>query len=129
MERLVIIQTGEDRPLDLIKEYKPWKGFATGFSICVPLVILMIIQVIAGIVNPGTIKAGAIASLLYMVVFGIFKNDLETAFTPQSVYLSLIALPVFMLITGISYVMGAKKIERQYQMIEEKKRQIYGDKN
>ena len=38
LERREIIRTGEDRPLKLHEEYKPWKGFFFGFIACVPVV-------------------------------------------------------------------------------------------
>ena len=44
-------------------------------------------------------------------------------------YGALIALPIIMLSTGIAYILGAKKIKRQYEMIAEKQRSIYGDEN
>ena len=46
LERVQIVKTGEDRPLKLIEEYKPWKGFVIGGVACAPLVILLLIHTI-----------------------------------------------------------------------------------
>ena len=42
-------------------------------------------------------------------------------------YISLVALPVIVAAMGVSYYLGAKKIERQYQRIRENQRRIYGE--
>ena len=128
LERVRIIQTGEDRPLNLIKEYKPWKGFLIGLSACIPLIVCMIIHTFLIIADPTKVGAGAIGGYLYMVFFSFILPDLTITLTAGQYYLALIAVPIFMLFTGIPYIFGARKVQAQYEIIERKQREIYGDR-
>nr|MBO4517864.1 hypothetical protein [Clostridia bacterium] len=133
LERREIIRTGEDRPLKLHEEYKPWKGFAFGFISCVPILVLLALHTIVYNATGSYAGLGAIAGVIGLMFFVFFRLDAasstaETAVVPWYTYYgALIALPVIMLITGIAYILGAKKIMRQQEMIKEKQRQIYGD--
>ena len=133
VERLNIIRTGEDRPLNLAREYKPWKGFVIGATICIPLVILLLAQLICYMVNPvdPAILPGAIASCLYIVVFSFFRPS-ATAYEGAQTLLyfwNLISIPVYMLMYGIPYLIGAKKQNRIYSIIEEKRNLLHGEDN
>ena len=132
LERREIIRTGEDRPLKLHEEYKPWKGFVFGFVACVPLIALLIVHVIVHFAGGGNV-VGGIAGIVYFMFFAFFRLD-ATAATEEAAVISwyayfgtLIALPVIMIVTGVAYILGAKKIQRQQNMIKEKQRQIYGE--
>ncbi|MBQ7348903.1 MAG: hypothetical protein IJW47_02800 [Clostridia bacterium] len=128
LERMQIIRTGEDRPLKLKEEYKTWKGFAIGLITCAPMVILLIVHTILISVNPAWTGAGAIVNFVYLVFNAFIHLNLETTvYAPWQFYFNLIALIIIPLITGISYMLGAKKIELQQEKIREKQRQIYGD--
>ena len=50
------------------------------------------------------------------------------AATPWMYMYSLFAIPVILLCIGVSYILGARKIQRQQDAIKEKQRSIYGDK-
>lgn len=135
LERREIIRTGEDRPLKLHEEYKPWKGFMFGFTACVPLLMLLIIHTIVYLAS-GKVGVGAIAGIAYLIFFVFFLvgtplsagEAASGATLPwYSFYGALIALPLIMLTMGIAYILGAKKAMRQQEMINEKNRQIYGD--
>ena len=137
LERILIIKTGENRPLKVHEEYKPWKGFMFGFVACVPLIVLLILHTVLYLSTGSYRGFGAMAGLIYFMVFVFFtfgspssagEAATGNALPWYSFYGALIALPVIMLITGISYMLGAKKIMRQYESIQEKQRQIYGDK-
>lgn len=136
LERREIIRTGEDRPLKIHEEYKPWKGFMFGFISCVPLIVLLIIHTIVYFATGGYKGIGAIAGLIYLMGFVFFRLNAvgsaegEAAFIMPEWYLyygALITLPIIMLITGTAYILGARKIRRQQEIIREKQRQIYGD--
>lgn len=133
LERREIIRTGEDRPLKLHEEYKPWKGFAFGFISCVPILVLLALHTIVYNATGSYAGLGAIAGVIGLMFFVFFRLDAvsstaETAVVPWYTYYgALIALPVLMLTMGIAYIMGAKKIMRQQEIIREKQRQIYGD--
>ena len=137
LERIEIIRTGENRPLKIHEEYKPWKGFAIGFTVCVPLIVLLGLHTIVYLSTGSYRGLGAIAGLMYFMFFVFFtfgatasagEAATGAALPWYSFYGALIALPVIMLITGISYILGAKKIMLQQEMIKEKQRSIYGDK-
>ena len=136
LERREIIRTGEDRPLKIHEEYKPWKGFVFGFIACFPTVLLLVLHTIVYLATGSYMGLGAIAGILSLMFFIFFRlgvsfSSAETAGAAISWYTyygALVALPVIMLTTGISYMLGAKKIRRQQEMIREKQRQIYGDK-
>ena len=136
MERREIIRTGEDRPLKLHEEYKPWKGFMFGFVSCVPLIILLIIHTIVYLATGSAVGVGAVAGIMYLMVYVFFLigtpvsgGDVATsaALSWYSFYGALAVIPVIMFTTGIGYILGARKIRRQQEMIKEKKRQIYGE--
>ncbi len=134
VERLNIIRTGEDRPLNVVKEYKPWKGFVSGLMVCIPLFILMIIHTIYLLTNPSspTPWAGAVSSFIYSVVFSFFNPNLEVYKTCAQLsryYYCLIAIPVFALLVGVPYMLGAKKQLLLYKSVEDKHKAIYGDKD
>lgn len=137
LERIQIIRTGENRPLKVHEEYKPWKGFIFGFTACVPLIILLALHTVLYLSADGYRGLGAIAGLIYLMffVFFTFSSSFAASETATNAvmpwyafYGALIALPVLMLITGIAYILGAKKIVYQHEKIKEKQRSIYGDK-
>ena len=126
IERREIIRTGEDRPLKLKEEYKVWKGFMSGAIACVPLVILTILHAILYFTaGPQYNGAGAIASFIYMMFSGFIKISSELQ--QWHYYFNLIAIPFLTAMTGIPYILGAKKIQLQQDRIKAKQRQIYGD--
>lgn len=133
LERREIIRTGEDRPLKLHEEYKPWKGFMFGFIACVPILLFLILHTIVYNATGSYAGLGAIAGIIGLMFFIFFRLDVSNTATETTVipwytyYGVLIALPILMLTMGIAYIMGAKKIMRQQEAIKEKQRQIYGD--
>ena len=138
LERREIVKTGENRPLKLHEEYKAWKGFMFGFIACVPLIVLLALHTIVYFATGSYMGLGAIAGIIYLMFFVFFRlnstvsgteGEAVSSISWYTYYGALIALPVIMLITGISYILGAKKIKRQYEMIAEKQRSIYGDEN
>lgn len=127
LERWNIIRTGEDRPLKLKEEFKMWKGFAPGLITCVPLVILVLVHAIIHLAGGESMAAAGISNILYLT-FGGFAHVIDAdGGASLAVYLNLVALVIIPLTTGLSYYLGGRKIELQQEMIEEKKRQIYGD--
>ncbi len=137
LERREIIRTGEDRPLRIHEEYKPWKGFMFGFVSCVPLLVLLVIHTIVYFAT-GKVGVGGIAGIGYFMFYVFFligmpisAGEAATGATLPwySFYGTLIALPLVMITMGIAYILGAKKMIRQQEIIKEKNRQIYGEDN
>ena len=128
LEREFIVKTGEDRPIDRNREYKPWKGFLIGAVACIPLVLIMIVHTIVILfVNPELSAVGGIASFVYMAFFGFFWLDTSVAIPVTMYYLNLIYVPIMLGLVGVPYMLGARKIELQQEMIKAKHHQIYGD--
>lgn len=123
-----IIETGADLPLNLTKEYAPWKGFAFGGIISIPLVILLIIHTVFVLSGSNEMGAGAIAAFLYMVVFAFARIDLSVEIVTYDYYVMLIFIPLVVIVSGLSYIRGARKLERQQKRIKETQQEIYGGK-
>lgn len=127
LERKQIILTGELRPLKLDEEYKPYKGALIGATACAPLIILLLLHTVLGLCGVGN-GAGIIASLVYLCFFAFFRASGSVAqATFGTYYITLIAVPVIVAAMGISYFLGARKIELQYKKIKENQRRIYGE--
>lgn len=126
--RKVIIETGEDLPLNLQEEYKPWKGFVIGLVACIPSVLLILIHVILNLVNPVPHYGFGVASgVLSTVVFSFFM--VSSAVKTWTYYLFvLLIIPVVCGSYGGFYVMGAKKAQKQYDKVAQIQRTIHGDK-
>lgn len=128
LERLQIIRTGENRPIKTREEYKPWKGFVSGIITCVPLIVLLIIHTILtlslGDVYNG---AGVVAGFIYMMFFVFTRVNSTALVTVGTYYWLLFAIPVILAFTGIPYILGARKVQRQQDAIKAKQRQIYGE--
>lgn len=130
LERREIIRTGEDRPLRLKEEYKAWKGFLQGFISCVPLIVMLIIHTILILtVGEEANGVGAVSSFIYMMFTAFIKVDETVPFAQWNYYFPLIAVPILSCLTGFSYILGAKKIERQQQKIKQTHRLLHGDDN
>lgn len=131
-ERRHIIKTGEDRPLRLAEEYKWWKGFLMGAIACAPMLILMLVHTVLILINPALNGAGVIACTFYMAFFSfmVLRNGNSTdlkPLEPTKFYFNLISLPIVMLICGFGYMMGARKIQRQQEVIRARHREIHGE--
>ena len=130
LERREIIRTGDDRPLRLKEEYKAWKGFLQGFIACVPLIVMLIIHtILISTVGESANIFGAISSFLYMMFTAFIKVDETLPFAQWHYYFPLIAVPILSCLTGFSYILGAKKIERQQEKIKQTHRMLHGDDN
>jgi hypothetical protein len=126
-ERRHIIETGDDRPLNLCAEYKPWKGFVIGIVACAPLLLLLIAHTIVILIDPEYLIIGGVSSFMYMSVFGFYFIDTSIKLTAASFYFSLVYVPFAVCTIGIPYYFGGKKIEAQQRAIEQKHREIYGE--
>ncbi len=124
-ERLQIIKTGEDRPLRTKEEYKAWKGFVFGLFACVPLIVLLIVNEILMAINPDFVGAGVVMNFMYMTFGAFIRLDSTATLTNIHNYFNLITVVIIPLLTGIPYMLGAKKIRKQQEMVMKKHRQIY----
>lgn len=132
VERKQMIKTGMDRPLKLHEEYKWWKGFLMGATACLPMVILMILHTVLILINPALVGFGVVASYVYMAIFIFFALKPSAAKNPSPIsagryYFNFLAIPIVMLVYGIGYNLGARKIMQQQYLIKQKHRDIYGE--
>ena len=141
-ERKIIIKTGENRPLDLIGEYKVWKGFLIGAVACIPVVLLLLIHTILISIDPTKTGVGTVVSFLYMCVFAFFRiNVIQTGWdsmdeslatnatiAPELYYVTLLMIPILILTIGIGYFLGAKREELKNRKLKERQR-IYSGVN
>lgn len=115
LNREHIIKTGKDMPLNLAEEYKPWKGFAMGAIICIPLIIFMGIQMLTYVPGSESNPGGAISAFLYMVVFSFFRVDSRVDILQTDYYYIFLAIPLLILTVGISYIVGAKIATKKHE--------------
>lgn len=126
MQRRHMIETGEPIAIKTGGEYRAWKGYFMGFAICIPLIICEIVHAIL-ISTTGSAGAGGVMSIMYMMFFAIYGAFLPQPIAPTSYFYLLYALPVMMVICGVPYFFGAKKVQAQYDSIKEKQRILYGE--
>lgn len=125
LERREMIRTGTVRPLKLKEEYKPWKGYFIGFIACVPLILCMLVHSIIMLAG-GTSRAfGVAGGFIYFVVFVFFNFSGKTLGMADYFY-ALAAVPLIILLAGVFYNLGARKIKLQQKRINEQRAQIYG---
>ena len=127
IERRNIIETGEDRHLNLIEEYKFYKGFLTALVVSLPLFVLLAFHSLAIPSSNGlTTTFGTIINVLYSMVFNFFRVSGENL-TVYTTYCTLLYVPAVMLAMGIPYILGAKNVEKQQQEIKKIHGEIYGE--
>lgn len=126
VERREMVRTGIVRPLKLKEEYKPWKGFFIGFLICVPLLVMLLIHTVILIAGGTSRVVGAIGGIVYFVFFVFFNFGTETL-SMSAYYGALVAVPFMVLLCGIAYCLGARKVQLQLRRINDRQRQIYGE--
>ena len=129
LNRKQIILTGDDIPLDKQNEYKHYKGFVIGLIICIPVIVLIGIHAILMATNSSNQDFGLVASYIYMMVYAFagLHVKVENLFNVVSPYWNLLAIPVIILVQGVFFYLGGRKIELQQEMIREKHRMIHGE--
>lgn len=125
IERKRILQTGELRPIKRAPEFRPWKGFFIGLIACAPLLLTMLIHALIYAFGGTNEMAGVVGVTIYMGFFmpyvmakyGAMLNE-NLLFTEY--FACLYAVPIIVLLYGFAYIVGAKKVEKQYAFIEER---------
>ena len=127
LDRNEMIKTGIPKKLRLREEYKHYKGFLIGLVTCIPLIILMAIHAFYYFSGSEYEGMGAIADMLYNMITSFYKLFV-TELTSVDYFFALVTIPVICLTTGIPYIIGGLRRERQQLRIEEQQRQLYGDR-
>lgn len=127
IERRNIIETGEDRHLNLTEEYKFYKGFLTALVVSLPLFVLLGFHTLAIPSSNGlTTTFGTITNVLYSMVFNFFRVSGKDL-TVYTTYWTLLYVPAVMLTMGIPYILGARNVEKQQEEIKKIHGEIYGE--
>ena len=125
IERKRILQTGELRPIKRSSEYRGWKGFFMGALVCSPLILTLLVHAIIYICG-GTYEMIAVVGItLFMgffmpyirIKYGSMMNE-NLVFTEY--FACLYVVPLIVLVYGIAYILGARKVEKKYRFIEER---------
>jgi len=127
LERRYMVEHGELRDIRPHEEYKPWKGFLFGIVTSAPLILCMLVHLILFFATGGTSnQAGAVAAIIYMLFYAPFESVLSV--TVGSHYFMLLYVVAYLaLVMGIPYILGAKKMQKTYDVIAEKQTIIYGE--
>ncbi len=132
LERKIIINTGEDRPLKRIQEFRIWKGFFIALISCFPMLLALFVHLILMLASGGAYYgAGSVSAVIYytfyhlahVVCFGIGSNAFVSGWFLFSV---LYCLPIICGQYGLMYILGAKKVKKTQDMINKTQEQIYG---
>lgn len=136
LERRHMVESGVPVELDVAPEYKPYKGFVIGLYACIPMLFGLLIHSVLGIATGGTANgAGIVTSAVYFTFYMIYgslvtKNaeGVVESMGFGEYYLILIGLVIMCVAIGVAYILGAKKAQMKYDLIERKQREIYGGK-
>lgn len=132
IERRNIIATGKDIPLKTAPEYKTWKGFIFGIVACVPMIVMLIIHAIVGTTGGGN-GVGSACSLVHYI-FYLPYYELRACLTADFIpsfgdYFGLLyAVALMAFLTFIGYYMGARKLQRAQNKVEDRKKEIESGK-
>ena len=122
-----IIETGEDIKIRRSEEYKTFKGFLFGALAYSPYLLLMIAHAIITAINPTNFIAGEIGATIYMMFYAPIGLAFEGALTAGVYYIALYGLVLVSVLSGVAYILGARKIFKQHERIESYNKSIYGE--
>ncbi len=123
--RREMIRTGNVVEIKTAKEYRWWKGFATGLLCLVPLFVCLVWHLIIRTPNENS-PASIIAQLIYVLFYRFLGSYQDSA--PSTIFYGLpIAIIGMELITGVPYILGAVKRRKQQEKIKELERELHGE--
>lgn len=123
IKRRVIMETGDYYDFDRVSEYGRYKGMYIGLFASAPLFILLLIQAILDLC--GSESSSVITAVGF--TYGAFFLPLRSLFSAEaSVYWSLYAAVINVLLTHIAYSAGAGKVKKQNDRIKRTNAAIYG---
>lgn len=123
--RREMLRTGKVVDINTSKEYRWWKGFATGLLCLVPLFVCLVWHLIVRTPDKNT-PASIVAQLIY-VLFYRFLGSYQDS-TPLTIFYGLpIAILGMEVITGVPYILGAYKRRKQQEKIKELERELHGE--
>ncbi len=126
IQRRRIVETGKVVEFDASNEYRPYKGFLAGLICCIPLVIMVILHLIV-----APIGAVSRVSIICEMAYGLFFSIFRTYMVADALGFFLISagiIVVFPLVTGIPYMIGARKRSLQQDNIRRLNDELHGVK-
>ncbi len=127
VQRRIIVETGEDRPLNLKEEYAPYKAVVLGLFPLIPLFLFMLIHFIVFIAGGEYLGMGSLAVFMYKCPYAFFEY-LGYKLTMENSFLTLLSVPVVFFPIFISYNLGARKTRIINEKIEEERKYLHGEK-
>lgn len=128
LARKEIVRTGRDLKLKVHEEYKVWKGFFLGFLSCVPLIVLWIVHlIIIAVTGESASVVGGFTMMLYVVVIFFFNLNVDQINSSSGFYYTALYLPYMVILSGIFYILGARKTWERREIANRKLQDIYGD--
>lgn len=127
LKRQRIVQTGQAIDIDAKGEYQSWKGFIISALMFIPMFLLLFIYAIILICGGADSTITGINSFVYMLFAAPIMPLVET-FQGAICFSILYGAVITSVVGGISYIFGARKIQRQYDLIKEKTKFLHGDK-
>lgn len=124
IKRRVIMQTGDYYNFDTVSEYGKYKGLYIGIYTAAPLIIMLLLHLIIGFFG---VRASAL-EVACAFTYGMFVFPVKIINANASIYWSVYAVIILVLIAWAGYGAGAIKMQRQYAKIQKTNEQIYGKK-
>lgn len=126
--RAEMVRTQRALPIKQHEEYKVWKGFFLGFLSCIPLIILWIVHLtIITATGKAASQVGGFTMLLYLVVIYFFNLDVNLISAATGFYYTALYLPYMVILTGVFYLIGARRTQRSREAAARKLKDIYGE--
>lgn len=127
LTRKRMITTGQVVEFDNVGEYAIYKGFLIGLFSNMPMLLLLLIHSIIFICGSSFITFGTISSVVYSIYTAPIISLTSNQFTMATHYITLYGAVLSTLISGVGYILGGRKLQLQYDRIEEKQKSIYGE--
>ncbi len=132
LDRIQIVKTGEDIPLDINKEYKPYKGFVMGAIGMIPAILLAIVHGIVLLATGGTFVGVGSALTICYSGFWIFITgvaDIKLLQNPSQAFIVLYCIPLTIIVSGVAYIIGGIRQRKIYEIARQTHDKIYGVEN
>ena len=120
-----IIETGEDIKIRRQEEYKAYKGFLFGALTYAPYLLIMVIHAIVSGVS-GSLVVGEIGATVYMMFYSLVGFAFQGSITAWVYYIAFYGMVIVSAVSGVGYLLGARKIFKQHEQIEKYNKSIYG---
>lgn len=112
------------------QEYRPYKGFLSGFYMALPVAILIIVAAatVGEVTAEDEIGASSIAQAILDMLAGWaiipFQVLRTTYHLDVSLYWALLLCLIPVVVSGVSYIFGARREKRERERMDERRRKV-----